>query len=150
MGSVSIIEREMTEAEFARMKAGFDEHTTENGNPVETAKRFGFVVMDGERFVGCSSGLAYSSEQGYNNYFFLSDLFVDREYRRRGLGTAVLRQLEKKVAALGIRYIWTWTAAYDGHEFYRKQGYNVFCEQEGWYATGHSRFGMRKSLVQER
>jgi len=32
MTSIGIVEREMTEAEFARMNAGFDEHAIENGN----------------------------------------------------------------------------------------------------------------------
>jgi GNAT superfamily N-acetyltransferase len=146
MGDIRIVEREMTEGEFARMKAGFGEHGVEHGNPVVWAERFGFVITDGERFVGCSSGLAYRSDQGYSSYFFLSDLFIEREYRRRGLGTAVLRALEAKVAALGVKHIWTWTAAYEGREFYLKQGYDVFCEQEGWYPAGQSRFGMRKDI----
>jgi len=149
MGSISITEREMTETEFARMKRGFDQHTMEHGNPVQAAERFGFVVMDGEQFVGCSSGLAYAHDKEYNNWFFITDLFIECPYRKQGLGAAVLRKLEETVAALGIKNIWTWTAGYEAPEFYKKQGYKVFCELEDWYASGHSRIGLRKALVRK-
>jgi GNAT superfamily N-acetyltransferase len=144
---ISIVEREMTETEFARMNSGFDEHTIEHGNPIETSERFGFVVMDGEMFVGCSSGLAYRNDNGYSNWFFITDLFIERTYRKQGLGAAALRKLEERVRTLSIKNIWTWTAAYEAPGFYKKQGYEVFCELEDWYSSGHSRVGLRKALV---
>ena len=58
MTSISIVEREVTDAELVRLKAGFDEHAIEHGNPTEKSERFSFVAMDGEKFVGCASGLA--------------------------------------------------------------------------------------------
>ncbi len=136
----------MTDAEFARMNAGFDEHTAEHGNPVEAPERHGFVVMEGERFVGCSSGLAYKFDNTYNNWFYLTDLFIEKAYRGQGLGAQVLKSLEERVSALGIGNIWTWTAGYEAPEFYKKQGYEVFCELENCYATGHSRVALRKAL----
>jgi GNAT superfamily N-acetyltransferase len=146
MDELSLAEREMTDAEFARMKAGFAEHGRQHGNPPETAERFGFVLTDGDRFVGCSSGLAYKSELGYSGYFFLTDLFVEKEYRGRGYGTRLLAAIEAKLATLGVKCIWTWTGAHEGRGFYLKRGYEVFCEQEGWCQAGQSRFGMRKGL----
>jgi GNAT superfamily N-acetyltransferase len=147
MSSIHFCEREMTDAEFARMNAGFDEHSLQHGNPVETAERYGFVVMDGETFIGCSSGLAYRGDGVYNNWFYLSDLFIEQPYRGQGLGAAILGKLEARVAGLGIRYIWTWTAGYEAPGFYKQQGYTVFCELENWYFSGHSRVGLRKSLA---
>jgi GNAT superfamily N-acetyltransferase len=146
LNTIHYIEREMTDAEFARMNAGFDEHTIEHGNPIETAERFGFVVMNDETFVGCASGLAYIGGGVYNDWFFLTDLFIEKDYRGRGLGAIILGKLEDKLAALGIRHIWTWTAGYEAPGFYKKQGYKVFCELENWYSTGHSRFGLRKTF----
>ena len=35
-------------------------------------------------------------------YLFLADLSVDREYRNRGLGTALLRQAEEQAVSLGL------------------------------------------------
>ncbi len=76
----------MTEAEYAHLKAGFDQHAVEHGNPPAESKRFGFVASEGDTFVGCSSGLACRKAVGYADWFFLSDLFVEKAYRGRGIG----------------------------------------------------------------
>ena len=146
MSSLHIIEREMTEAEFARMNAGFDEHTLEQGNPLQTSERYGFVVMEGDTFIGCSSGLVYKNGAVYNGWFYLTDLFVEKEYRGQGIGTALLAKLEARVAALGVTSIWTFTAGYEAPGFYKKQGYHILFEQQNWYADGHSRIALQKSL----
>lgn len=146
MTNITIVAREMTDAEFARMNAGFDEHTVEQGNPIEVPERHGFVVLEGDRFVGCSSGLAYKNGDTYNNWFYLTDLFVEKTDRGRGLGATLLRRLEERVSGLGVKNIWTWTAGYEAPGFYQKQGYQVFCEMENCYAAGHSRIALRKAL----
>jgi GNAT superfamily N-acetyltransferase len=146
MDNISFFERDLTDAEFAQVNAGFDEHTVENGNPIEVAERHTIVVMDGESFVGSATGLAYKGSIAYNEWFYLSDLFIQKSYRGQGLGAAVLAKLEFRVATLGIKNMWTWTAGYEAPGFYKKQGYQVFCELENWYFTGHSRFGFRKTL----
>lgn len=146
MDAVSFIERELTEAEFARINAGFDEHTIEHGNPVQTSERFGFVALDGETFIGSATGLAYKNGGAYNGWFYLTDLFIEKPYRRQGIGAAILEKLEARVAALGVRHIWTETAGYEAPGFYKRQGYAVVFEQENYYATGHSRVLLHKVL----
>lgn len=147
MNTIHVLEREMTEAEFARMNAGFNEHTIEHGNPVQTSERHGFVALDGERFIGCSSGLAYKNGNAYNGWFYLTDLFIEPDYRGQSLGADVLKKLESRVTALGIGNIWTWTAGYEAPGFYKKQGYETCCELEDYYSTGHSRVALRKTLT---
>jgi ribosomal protein S18 acetylase RimI-like enzyme len=147
MHTIRIIEREMTDTEFARMNAGFDEHTREQNNPVQTSERFGFVVMDGETFIGCASGLTYKNGDTYNGWFYLTDLFIEKAYRGQGLGKAILSLLEERVAALGITHFWTFTAGYEAPGFYQKQGYRVLFEQGNWYATGHSRVALQKTRM---
>jgi GNAT superfamily N-acetyltransferase len=142
-------EREMTDTEFTRMQSGFDEHTLEQHNPLEISERFGFVATDENgTFVGCSSGLAYKQMPSgtYSNWFYLSDLFVEKPYRGQGVGARLLQLLEARIAAQGVLYIWTWTAGYEAPGFYKKQGYEVFTEMENWYASGHSRVGLKKKL----
>ena len=146
MNEVCLVERPMTDAEFARMNAGFDEHTVACGNPVQTSERHGFVALDGGLFVGCASGLAYKNGAEYNGWFYLTDLFVEQPYRERGLGSALLRTLESKVATLGVRNVWTQTAGYEAPGFYQKHGYEVLFEMHNWYATGHSQVYLRKHL----
>ncbi len=147
MNTVSLIERAMTDAEFARMNAGFDEHTREQGNPLETSERHGFVALDGGKFIGCSSGLVYKMGEGYNGWFYLTDLFVEKPYRGRGLGRTLLQRLEDKVAALGVTNFWTFTAGYEAPGFYKKQGYTVLFEQASWYTSGHSRVALSKTTA---
>jgi len=146
MSSIDIAEREITAAELERIKVGFDEHAIEHGNPKETADRFAFVAVDGERFVGSSSGLVYKKTAGYSNWFYITDLFVEKPFRGQGIGSELLQLLEKRVMSLGVRNIWTWTAGYEAPEFYKKQGYQVFCEMDNWYSSGHSRIGLWKAL----
>ena len=140
---IQLIDRDMTPAELAQMNAGFDQHAAEFGNPVIPTLRLGFVALDGEDFIGCASGLANDSYR----WFYLTDLFVEKVYRGQGLGAALLRKLEQKAAANGAEHIWTWTAGYEAPDFYKKQGYTIFCEMPGWYTSGHNRVGLWKSLI---
>lgn len=136
----------MTDAEFKREQTAFDEHGLEFGNPPEKQERFGFVATDNGRFVGCSSGLAQKNNNKYGKYFYLSDLLVEKEYRKFGYGKKLLELLENKIKALGIKFIWTWTAGYEAPAFYLKQGYEVFATFEKWYPSGHARAGFIKKL----
>lgn len=147
MSNIDIVERAMTEAELAQEVSGFHEYGREHGNPKEESERLGFVAMDGENFAGCASGLSYKKTTGYANWFYLTDLFVEKPLRGQGLGAQLLKEIEEKVVSLGIGNIWLWTAGYEAPGFYKKQGYEVFVEMDNWYSSGHSRVGLRKNLV---
>jgi GNAT superfamily N-acetyltransferase len=142
----SILQREMTAEEFARIKARFDEHTLDNKVAIQSADRYGFVAMDGDTFIGCSSGLAYKNAKDYSGWFYLTDLFVEKAYRSQRIGARLLNTLEEEIIKVGVKHIWTWTAGYEAPEFYQKQGYEVFAEMENWYSDGSSRVGLRKQL----
>ena len=146
MSKIHIVDREMTSAELDRMRAGFYEYSLERGVEIQDSDRFGFVALSGEHFIGCVSGLAYKSGDKYSGWFYLTDLFIEKEYRLRGLGTILLTRLEQKVLTIGLSNIWTWTAGYEAPAFYIKQGYDIFAEMENWYSDGSSRFGLRKRL----
>ena len=109
MTKIQFEEREMTDAEFAREQAGFDEHGAEFGNPPYSAERTTIVVLDGEKFIGCASGLNNDNR----TWFYLTDLYMEKEYRGRGLGAEILSKLERKMAGLGYQHIWTWIAGYE-------------------------------------
>jgi N-acetylglutamate synthase-like GNAT family acetyltransferase len=139
--SIQVLERDMTKPELNRMNAGFVEHGLEYGIQPFTQVRYGFVAVEGDKFIGCVSGLT-SSE----SWFYLTDLWLEKEYRRRGLGAELLRKMEDKITEVGIRKIYTWTTGYEAPSFYKKQGYEIFCELESFFSTGHSRVGFRKTL----
>ncbi|HZH32476.1 MAG TPA: GNAT family N-acetyltransferase [Pyrinomonadaceae bacterium] len=132
----------MTEAEFSRMNAGFAEHSLEHGNRARPSQRYTFVVMDGKLFVGCASGLTNDNGQ----WLILTNLFIEQPYRGQGVGATVLAKLEEKAAALGVRNMWRWAAAYEAPRFYQRQGYVVLAELEQWYPSGHSQVGLHKAL----
>lgn len=146
MSKINIVDREMTSVEFERLKSGFDEYTLESGIELQSSERFGFVASNDGHFIGCSSGLAYKSGNEYSGWLYLTDLFVEKEYRFQGLGTKLLVALEQKIVSFGVVNIWTWTAGYEAPEFYKKNGYEMFAEMENWYSDGGSRVGCRKKL----
>ena len=140
--------RDMTDAEYKREQIAFKEHGREFGSNTDKEERHGFVASDeiNGKFVGCSSGLAYKQEGHYSSYFYLSDLLVEKEYRKHGYGKKLLELLEEKIKILGIEYIWTWTAEFEAEKFYLKQGYKVFVRFDNFYPSGHSRVGLIKTL----
>ena len=138
--------RDMTKGEFKREQIAFDEHGSEFNNPPEKQERLGFVVTDKEKFIGCSSGLAQRDNNRYGKYFYLSDLLVEKEYRKKGYGKKLLELLENKIKLLGMEYIWTWTAEYEAVSFYLKQGYVVFTRFDNFYFSGHAKVGLLKKL----
>ncbi len=147
--SIKFEERPMTDAEYKRQQIAFEEHGQEFGSNTDKEERFGFVATDdtkNENFVGVSSGLAYSQGGKYSAYFYLSDLLVEKEYRKQGIGGKLLGLLEAKIKSLGIEFIWTWTAEFEAENFYLKQGYEVFVRFKNFYPSGHDRIGLIKKL----
>jgi len=136
----------MTDKEYKRIQVAFDEHSIEFNNPPDKQERFGFVAIKEGKLIGCSSGLAQKEDGHYGKYFYLSDLLIEKEYRRHGYGNELLKLLENKINSLGIEYIWTWTAGYEAPNFYIKQGYHAFTTFESFYPSGHSRIGFIKKL----
>ena len=138
--------RDMTKDEYKREQSAFDEQGLGFGNPPENQERFGFVATDNGKFVGCSSGLAQKNNNQYGKYFYLSDLLVEKEYRKHGYGKKLLELLENKIKLFSIEYVWTWTAGYEAPNFYLKHGYEVFTTFENYYPSGHPRVGFIKKL----
>ena len=54
---------------------------------------------------------------------YVSTVFVDEEYRRKGLGAKLVREMEKRAAALGVNTIRLDTFNWQGKEFYEALGY---------------------------
>jgi len=146
MNKISIINRELTSEELRRVHLGFDELSLEEGLKIESSDRFSFVALKGNAFIGCSSGLAYKNGENYSGWFFLTDLFVEKEYRSKGLGTMLLNVIEEQALSVGVKHIWLWTSGYKALKFYHRQKYHKFTEMENWYSDGSSRVGLRKKL----
>ena len=55
---------------------------------------------------------------------WLSALFVQPEYRGRGIGTALVAHFESRVRAAGIRHAYLYTSA--AEQFYARLGWTTF------------------------
>lgn len=146
MDGIEIVERDITPGELKRMYAGFDEYDLDNDAIPQSDQRFSYVAMDGDRFIGCVSCLACKHGDQFNGWCYLTDLFVEKDYRSQGIGATLLQMLEKNLLQHGITQVWTWTTGYGAPGFYKKQGYEIFAEMENWYSNGASRIGLKKKL----
>ena len=66
-------------------------------------------------------------------------------YRRRGLGSRLLRAAEEEARRRGCRMAWLDTYDFQARPFYERHGYAVFGELDG-LPNGHRRWFMRKRL----
>ena len=54
---------------------------------------------------------------------YVSTVFVDEDYRRKGIGAKLIREMEKRAAAMGVNTIRLDTFNWQGKEFYDAMGY---------------------------
>ena len=77
---------------------------------------------DGEIIGGC---IAEAYEYHWSR-MFLNTLWVDERWRRHGLGSVLLREIERIAREKGCRVVTLGTASYMARPFYEKHGYTVF------------------------
>lgn len=89
---------------------------------VSKVKNNNFLVFDNNKLIGGAIGFVEY------NWYFLDLLYVNEEYRKRNIGTNLIKKIEefaKKEHLTGIR-METWDFQAKG--FYEKNGYSVFAE----------------------
>lgn len=77
---------------------------------------------------------------------YLSSLFVVAQHRRRGVGRELMCRIERELCARGCTHLWTQTAGYDGHGFYRRLGYEQLFDLPGFFQSGHGHIGFQLDL----
>ena len=78
---------------------------------------------------------------------YVSTVFVDAEYRRKGIGTKLIREMEKKAAALGADTIRLDTFNWQGKEFYEALDYQCVGQYEN-PEDGYSEYFFLKRINQ--
>ena len=135
---MNFIDREITKEELQSIYDDFKKIEIQDGLPQAESKRYNVVVEECDMVIGFASGVT-----NYTKWFYLSDLWVHEDYRRRGLGTKLLRMLENKIKSAGIEHVYTWTTGVINPKFYESQGYRIFtffenfCGVEGYHRTGY-------------
>ena len=85
--------------------------------------------LDGAVEIGiCDNGrliAGLSAEMTVYKILYVSTVYVDEAYRRRGLGAALMREMEKRAGALGANLIRLDTFDWQGKAFYEALGYEI-------------------------
>lgn len=86
---------------------------------------------------------AYRGKEGY-----IVTMDVLEEYRRRGVATTLLAEIEIRLAAKGVRRINLETATDNqaGIAFWQRHGYRTRGVREGYYPGGRDAFAMTKTI----
>ncbi|MBE6989139.1 MAG: GNAT family N-acetyltransferase [Ruminococcaceae bacterium] len=78
---------------------------------------------------------------------FLDTLWVDERYRHHGLGSMIIREVERIAREKGCRVVTLGTASYMARPFYEKHGYTVFTTLKK--ANGYISYSLVKYLDRE-
>ena len=75
---------------------------------------------------------------------FLDTLWVDERYRHQGIGSMIIREVERIAKEKGCRVVTLGTASYMARPFYEKHGYTVFTTLKK--PNGHISYSLVKYL----
>ena len=76
---------------------------------------------------------------------YVSTVFVDEEYRRKGVGEKLIREMEKRAAAMGVNTIRLDTFNWQGKEFYEALKYTCVGHYDN-VEDGYSEYFFLKRL----
>lgn len=142
----AILERDVTPVELERLFRWEADDARARGSDVLQSQRLSVVAVEAGRYVGCAVLQAHTHADTPTGWAFVEELYLEPPYRRRGLGTVLLRHVEAQGYALGVRNVWTQTAGYEAPAFYVRRGYRVCFELPEYFRSGHSLVGLRKAL----
>jgi GNAT superfamily N-acetyltransferase len=97
------------------------------------------VLDDAGKAVGGAVG------HGSFDWVFVELLFIPESLRGQGIGTRLMRRIEKFARERALVGIWLDTFSFQARPFYEKLGYSVFGTLEG-HPAGGSRHFMSKRL----
>jgi len=83
----------------------------------------------------------------YAGWLFINLLWVHTDLRRRGIGSALIAEAERRAIEFGCHSAYVDTFSFQGPEFYPKFGYRVFGTLD--YPPGHKRIFLQKRLTEE-
>ena len=87
-----------------------------------------FVAVENGKFLGTASIVEddMSTRPGLTPW--LASVFVDPEFRNKGVGSELVKTIMKEAKIIGIKKLYLWTA--NKMDFYSKLGWNFFEQTE--------------------
>lgn len=80
------------------------------------------------------------------NCLFIDTLWVKEDFRKCGLGSKLLKEVEKIAKEKGCYLIHLDTFDFQGRDFYIKHGYDIFGTLDEC-PKGHKRYFMKKNII---
>ena len=93
-------------------------------------KSFAFTVREDGTVRG---GLV---AEGIGEWMYVSLLWVEDEFRRRGFGTALLQKSEREAKSRGAKGILVDTFSFQAPAFYERHGYTAYGQVDDFPETG--------------
>lgn len=78
-------------------------------------------------------------------WLYTDRLWVDEQYRDKGVGSEVLARLERTALAEGIQRFHVGTTSFQALDFYIKQGYEVYAQLED-HPPGYTDYSLKKVI----
>ena len=103
-----------------------------------------FVLKVEDENGGIIGGCIAEAYEYHWSRMFLEDLWVDERRRHQGIGSMILRELERIAREKGCRVVTLGTASYMARPFYEKHGYTVFTTLKR--ANGYISYSLVKYL----
>ena len=93
------------------------------------------------------AGFCISARQRTRGYIVTIDVLG--KYRKSGIGSALLREVERRLATNGVREVGLETATDNESAiaFWNKHGYRTLGVEKGYYPGGRDAFAMTKTLT---
>ena len=131
---------DLTKEDAAYIRAGINEIVPREVDEDEEEFVLKIENENGEIIGGC---IAEAYEYHWSR-IFLEDLWVDERYRSHGLGSMIIREVERIAREKGCRVVTLGTASYMARPFYEKHGYTVFTTLKK--PNGHISYSLVKYL----
>ncbi len=84
--------------------------------------------------------------EGIGEWMYVTLLWVEDAFRRRGFGSSLLREAEREAKQRGAKGILVDTYSFQAPDFYRKHGYSAYGQVEDVPQTGLVWYRFKKAL----
>ena len=109
---------------------------------LESSNAVAFVVEEKNKIVGYSLGMCVDVE------LHISNIAVDEDFQRRGLGGEMLREMERVAVERGcsFAYLEVRTTNVPAITMYRNKGYDILYVRKRYYLDGNDAYVMHKEI----
>ena len=111
---------------------------TASANAVKEAQeKYPYMVcLLKDRIVGYAYAGPYSSREAYN-WTATTSIYVDKDYRRQGIGTAMYKAIEPRLKEMGIVNLLAGTAYCEQEDEYLTHASSLFHMSQGYSEAAH-------------